>query len=67
MTRIKLERADRLALLQSLKSGYLETDSIKSMPSSKLKIEVVESKDEIRRLEELNEELKQRGYDADSD
>lgn len=65
--RIKLERADRVALLQALKSGYLETDSIKSMPSNRLKIEVVESKDEIRRLEALTEELKQYGYDADSD
>lgn len=65
--RIKLERADRVALLQALKCGYLETDNIKSLPNSKLKIEVVESKDEIRQLEELAEELRQRGYDLDSD
>lgn len=62
--RIKLDRASRVALLKALKTGYLETDDVSGMPSEKLTVEVVEAKDEIKRLEELNDELRRRGYEA---
>lgn len=55
--RVELDRAAKIALLKAIKAGYLETDDIAGIPTQNIKVEVVNAKDEIKRLEELKKEL----------
>ena len=64
--RIELSRTDKITLLKALQSGYLDTDDLQGLTERTLKIEVVQAKEEILRLEELEQRLKQQfGYTED--
>lgn len=60
--KIELSRADKVTLLKALQVGYLETDDLQGLTSQNLKIEVVQAKEEIARLEELAAQLAKCGY-----